>query len=216
MPATQGVVVSFVAAAILTLSACVRGNSPSAPPATSASPASAPATERLVGPLTEAEAGVLSTMNDGVKDYVKLHIKIERSLPKLPKDATPEEIDKNQGALQKKGKRPGRPRSPAISSRPRRVRSSNAYSPLCRRVRGPVAGGQHRPGDGPFGEGVRYRSGVHGRRNHRRRDVLQRHFAPGADRRLGYAQAPQGRALIPRDQPNVPCGAEGVSSLPER
>jgi len=61
-----------------------------------------PATERLVGPLTEAEAGVLSTMNDGVKDYVKLHIKIERSLPKLPKDATPEEIDKNQRALQKK------------------------------------------------------------------------------------------------------------------
>ncbi len=102
MPATQGVVVSFVAAAILTLSACVRGNSPSAPPATSASPASAPATERLVGPLTEAEAGALSTMNDRVKDYVKLHIKIERSLPKLPKDATPEEIDKNQRALQKK------------------------------------------------------------------------------------------------------------------
>ncbi len=31
MPATQGVVVSFVAATILTLSACVRGNSPSAP-----------------------------------------------------------------------------------------------------------------------------------------------------------------------------------------
>ena len=101
MSATQGVVVSFVAAAVLTLGACVRGDSPAAPPATSASPASAPATERLVGPLTQAEAGALATMNDRVKQYVKMHIKIERSLPKLPKEATPEQIDKNQRALQK-------------------------------------------------------------------------------------------------------------------
>jgi hypothetical protein len=101
MSATQGVVVSFAAAAVLTLSACGRGNSPPAPPATSASPASAPATERLVGPLTQAEAGALATMNDRVKEYVKIHIKIERSLPKLPKEATPDQIDKNQRALQK-------------------------------------------------------------------------------------------------------------------
>jgi hypothetical protein len=40
-------------------------------------------------------------MNDRVKEYVKMHIKIERSLPKLPKEATPEQIDKNQRALQK-------------------------------------------------------------------------------------------------------------------
>jgi hypothetical protein len=30
---------------------------------------------------------------------VSLHVKLERSLPKLPKDATPEQIDKNQRAL---------------------------------------------------------------------------------------------------------------------
>jgi hypothetical protein len=101
MSATQRVVVSFVAAAVVTLSACVRGDSPPAPPATSASPESAPATERLVGPLTQAEAGALATMNDRVKEYVNMHIKIERSLPKLPKEATPEQIDKNQRALQK-------------------------------------------------------------------------------------------------------------------
>src|SRR6202140_280024 len=101
MSATQALVVSFVAAAVLTLSACVRGDSPPAPPATSASPESAPATERLVGPLTQAEAGALATMNDRVKEYVNMHIKIERSLPKLPKEATPEQIDKNQRALHK-------------------------------------------------------------------------------------------------------------------
>ncbi len=98
---TQGVVVSFVAAAILTLSACARGDNPPAPPATSASPASVPATERLVGPLTPAEAQALATMNERVKEYAKLHIKIERSLPKLSKDATPAEIDKNQRAFEK-------------------------------------------------------------------------------------------------------------------
>jgi hypothetical protein len=101
MSATQRVVVSFVAAAILTLSACARGDNPPAPPATSASPASVPATERLVGPLTPAEAQALATMNERVKEYAKLHIKIERSLPKLPKEATPEQIDKNQRALEK-------------------------------------------------------------------------------------------------------------------
>ena len=100
MSATQGAVVSFVAVAVLTLSACVRGDSPPAPPATSASPVSAPATERLVGPLTQAEAQALATMNDRVKEYVKMHIKLERSLPKLPKEATPEQIDKNQRAMQ--------------------------------------------------------------------------------------------------------------------
>ena len=44
------------------------------------------------------------------------------------------------------------------------------------------SGGQLRAGNidrrvGHYGEGVRYRSGVHGRRNRRRRDVLQRHLA---------------------------------------
>ena len=40
-------------------------------------------------------------MNDRLKEYVDLHIKLERSLPKLPKEATPEQIDKNQRALEK-------------------------------------------------------------------------------------------------------------------
>jgi hypothetical protein len=95
-------VVSLVAAAVLALSACARGDKqPPTPPATSASPSSAPATERVVGPLTPADAQALATMNDRLKKYVDLHRKIERSLPKLPREATPQQIDKNQRALEK-------------------------------------------------------------------------------------------------------------------
>ena len=52
-----------------------------------------------MGPLTPADAQALATMNERVKEYVALHVKLERSLPKLPKEATPEQIDKNQRAL---------------------------------------------------------------------------------------------------------------------
>jgi hypothetical protein len=99
MSTTRGVLISLVAAAVLSLSACGSGDNPSAPPATSASPASAPPTVRVVGPLTPADAQALATMNERVKEYVALHVKLERSLPKLPKEATPEQIDKNQRAL---------------------------------------------------------------------------------------------------------------------
>jgi hypothetical protein len=100
MSAARSVVVTLVAAAVLALGACTRGDSPPAPPATSASPASAPATERVVGPLTPADAQALATMNDRLKEYVELHTKLERSLPNLAKEATPEQIDKNQRALE--------------------------------------------------------------------------------------------------------------------
>jgi len=94
-------VVSLVAAAVLALSACSSRDKPPAPPATSASPASAPPTERVVGPLTPADAQALATMIDRLKEYVDLSTKIERSLPKLPKEATPEQIDQNQRGLEK-------------------------------------------------------------------------------------------------------------------
>ncbi len=100
MSATRSVVVSLVAAVVLALGACTGGGSPPAPPATSASPASAPATERVVGPLTPADAQALATMTDRLKEYVDLHVKLERSLPSLPKEATPQQIDKNQRAFE--------------------------------------------------------------------------------------------------------------------
>jgi hypothetical protein len=94
-------VVSLVAAAVLGMGACRRADSLPPPPATAASPVSAPATERVVGPLTPADAEALATMNDSLKQYINLHLKIERSLPPLPKDATPEQIDKNQRAFER-------------------------------------------------------------------------------------------------------------------
>jgi hypothetical protein len=54
-----------------------------------------------VGPLTPADAQALATMNDRLKAYVELHVKIERLLPPLPTEATPEQIDKNQRAFEK-------------------------------------------------------------------------------------------------------------------
>jgi hypothetical protein len=101
MYATRCGVVSLVAAGVLTLAACSRNSTPPPPPATSASPASAPATTRVVGPLSPEEAQALATMNDRLKEYIDLHIKLERSLPHLPKEATPQQIDKNQRALEK-------------------------------------------------------------------------------------------------------------------
>lgn len=101
MSAVRSGVVSLVAAAVLVLGACAGGDIPPAPPATSASPASAPPTERVVGPLTPADAQALASMNDRVKEYIELHSKLERMLPNLPKEATPEQIDKSQRALEK-------------------------------------------------------------------------------------------------------------------
>lgn len=100
MSARRTFVVSVIVAAVLALGACT-GGEPPAPQATSASPASAPPTERVVGPLSAADAQALATMNDRIKEYVDLHINLERSLPKLPKEATPEQIDKHQRALGK-------------------------------------------------------------------------------------------------------------------
>jgi hypothetical protein len=40
-------------------------------------------------------------MNDRVKQYMEMRKRFEQSLPKLPKEATPEQIHENQRALQK-------------------------------------------------------------------------------------------------------------------
>jgi len=93
-------VVVFVGLALATLAGCKGRDKPTAAPATSASPATAPPTERVVGPLSPADAQALSTMNDRLSDYIDLHTKLERSLPRLPKEATPQEIDKNQRAFE--------------------------------------------------------------------------------------------------------------------
>lgn len=83
-------------------SAACNRDVPAPPPATTESPAEAPATKRVVGPLSEADAQALATMNDRLKDYVALHKKMEEGLPKLPDEATPEQIDRNQRLLEQR------------------------------------------------------------------------------------------------------------------
>jgi len=53
-----------------------------------------------VGPLSTEDAAALATMNARLKEYVELHSKLERTLPKLPDDATPQQIDRNQRQLE--------------------------------------------------------------------------------------------------------------------
>lgn len=101
MSATKWIAVGVVTVVVAGLGACAGGDVPPAPPATSDSPVSAPPTERVVGPLTEADAKALATMNDRLKAYVELHTKIEQSLPKLPTEATPAQIDENQRTFEK-------------------------------------------------------------------------------------------------------------------
>ena len=53
-----------------------------------------------MGPLSTEDAAALATMNARLKEYVELHSKLERTLPKLPDDATPQQIDRNQRQLE--------------------------------------------------------------------------------------------------------------------
>jgi hypothetical protein len=88
--------VVFLALPAGLLIGCGRNDAPPPPPVTSESPATAPPTRRVVGPLSEADAQALATMNDRLKEYLEIHKKVEGTLPKLPDEATPEQIDKNQ------------------------------------------------------------------------------------------------------------------------
>jgi hypothetical protein len=101
MLATRSGVVSLVVTVALAIPACRREAVPPSPPATSASPAEAPPTKRVVGPLSPEDAAALATMNDRLKEYMELHQKLERMLPAVPKEATPQQIDQNQRALEK-------------------------------------------------------------------------------------------------------------------
>lgn len=84
------------------LCAACREQPPGAPPATSASPAAAPPTQRVVGPLSDEDARALATMNDRIKAYLVVHDKLEKGLPALPDEATPQQIDRNQREFERR------------------------------------------------------------------------------------------------------------------
>lgn len=86
---------------LLAIEGCAK-RVPEPPAATTASPRTASATQRIVGPLTEADAAALATMNDSLRAYLALHDEVERSLPKLPAAATPQQIDTNQREFERR------------------------------------------------------------------------------------------------------------------
>ena len=134
MSATRSVFVSLVAAAVMPLGACTHADSSPAPPATSASPASAPATERVVGPLTPADAEALATMNARLKEYVDLHTKVERRCPRCRRKRRRREIDKNQRAFET------RIRQARASAKPGDIFTPEAR-PIIKRLLATVFGG---------------------------------------------------------------------------
>lgn len=93
-------IASLSIAVIIGAAAC-SGRVPPSPPATTASPESAPATQRVVGPLSDADAAALLTMNDRLKTYVALHTKVEAALPKVAEEATPAQRDAIQRQFEK-------------------------------------------------------------------------------------------------------------------
>jgi hypothetical protein len=102
MEAVMGALIarSVVLCAVVVASGACNREVPEPPPETTKTPAGAPSTERVVGPLTEADAAALATMNDRLQRYVDEHKRIEAGLPRMPKEASPEEIDRNQRAFE--------------------------------------------------------------------------------------------------------------------
>ena len=90
-----GVYLAIVAAAVLSIASCAGASAPGQPadqrkPATAEKPGDQP---------VNADAQALSGFLDRVNQYVALHQRLENTLPKLSKEATPQEIDKNQRSL---------------------------------------------------------------------------------------------------------------------
>ncbi|MEN3339435.1 MAG: hypothetical protein V7647_3111 [Acidobacteriota bacterium] len=99
-------------AALLAGAACSRPAPPAANDAARPAPGDSPAAATATAPIApdgqrpstaaqpnSANVPVLAEFEARVKEYVALHQKLEATLPKLPKDATPQQIDSHQRAL---------------------------------------------------------------------------------------------------------------------
>jgi hypothetical protein len=82
---TKSLTASFAAALCLTLAAAARAQSPAAQP----TPA-----------LSAKDGQTVAAFEKRVKDYVALREGIEGRMPKLPKDATPEQIEAHKKSFQ--------------------------------------------------------------------------------------------------------------------
>jgi hypothetical protein len=92
-----GRMLTVIAVAALSLPACGRQSDGSRPGADQGKPAAGPSApaEQPVNADAKALEGFLQRVNE----YVAVHQKLEDTLPKLSKEATPADIDKHQRAL---------------------------------------------------------------------------------------------------------------------
>lgn len=85
--------------------------------------------------LTAVEARAVMEFEARLKDYLALHQKLEATLPGVPKQATPEQVDKNQRALRaliknaRAGARPGEFFTPDMQAVVRRVLAAALAGP---------------------------------------------------------------------------------------
>jgi hypothetical protein len=98
----------FCAAAAILAVSCARADSTTMTPAATPSaavestpPPQQPSTPpaQTGKPLANVDAQALASLQERIKDYVALHRKLESTLPNLPKETTPEQIDTHQRAL---------------------------------------------------------------------------------------------------------------------
>ena len=83
--------------ALLTAMACAHTGGAAPAEQAQTKPASPPATS---APAVPSDARTVATFTERVRQYSELHNKLEKTLPALPKETTPEAIDKHQRALE--------------------------------------------------------------------------------------------------------------------
>ena len=110
---------SFVVA--LSLAGCANAST-STPPSAPSDPSAT--TQQAAGqPPVNADAKAMVSFLDRVKEYMALHDKLEATLPHLPKEATPQQIDQHQRSLSK-----------LIQENRQRAKLGDVFTPESRRV----------------------------------------------------------------------------------
>jgi hypothetical protein len=135
-PRTRGSAV--LCGALVVTFTCVLPADPQGPPSASPGGAQSPPAQNA------ADAQALSDFRQRVDRYVELHQQLEGSLPKLPKEATPREIDRNQRALEaliakaRRAAKPGDIFTPEMQVYVRRLLTRVFDSPEGRQLRSSI------------------------------------------------------------------------------
>ncbi|MEO6222055.1 MAG: hypothetical protein ABIP90_02315 [Vicinamibacterales bacterium] len=85
--------------AVLTFNLGTGGSAAQTPPTPTPKPTQTPKPTPAAPQLSGPDAAAVASFLGRVNDYVAVHKKLEDRLKKLPKDATPKQIDRNERAL---------------------------------------------------------------------------------------------------------------------